>query len=73
MASDFPRTYDQWRHCITVDCGIDLTASFIEARLKALGDPADAGTARFVELYGESYLDDVVQWFERARSDAGAG
>jgi hypothetical protein len=24
-----PRTYAQWRHCITVECGIPLSADFI--------------------------------------------
>lgn len=73
MADDFPRTYDQWRRCITIDCGIDLTEAFIEGRLRALGDPADSHTAQFVELYGDSYLDQVIAWFERARSESGAG
>ncbi len=72
VASDYPQSYDQWRRCITVDCGIDLTDGFIEARLQALGDPTDVGTAKFVELYGDAYLKQVVVWFEPARSEVGA-
>lgn len=73
MASDFPRTYEEWRHCITVDCGIELTEAFIDARLRALRDPGDPSTAQFVELYGEDYRDQVVAWFGLARSRSGAG
>lgn len=73
MANDFPRSYDEWRRCITVDCGIDLTPSFIEARLRALRDPSDSHTAGFVELYGDGYLDQVIAWFEIVRSETGAG
>ncbi|MEM7286062.1 MAG: hypothetical protein AAF480_06900 [Actinomycetota bacterium] len=73
MASDYPQSYDEWRRCITVDCGIDLTAAFIEARLQALGNPSDAGTARFIELYGDGYLRQVITWFERAQAESGAG
>jgi threonine dehydrogenase-like Zn-dependent dehydrogenase len=27
-----PKTYAQWRHCITVECGIPLSADFIAQR-----------------------------------------
>ncbi len=72
MATDFPRTYDQWRQCIVVDCGIELTSAFIDQRLSALRDPADAQTAQFGELYGDRYLAQVIEWFELARSESGA-
>ncbi|MEM7272246.1 MAG: hypothetical protein AAF547_04115 [Actinomycetota bacterium] len=73
MATDFPRTYDQWRHCITVDCGIELTADFVDTRLRALRDPADPQTAQFIEIYGEPYLGQVIDWFEQAQSETGVG
>lgn len=73
MATQLPKTYAEWRHCITVDCGIELTTQFIEARLRALGDPADSHTARFVELYGEGHRDQVIEWFELARTEPAAG
>ncbi|MEM9131949.1 MAG: hypothetical protein AAF962_03635 [Actinomycetota bacterium] len=68
MANAFPQTFDEWRRCITVDCGIDLTGAFIDERLRALRDPDDSQTAQFAELYGEGYLEQVIEWFERARS-----
>ena len=39
-----PRTYEQWRHCITVDCGMALTPAYIEQRLHALRDDNDDAT-----------------------------
>ncbi len=69
MATAFPRTYDEWRRCITVDCGIALTPSFIDERLLALRDPSDANTDQFIEQYGERYLALVIEWFEHARSE----
>ena len=71
MADAFAQTYAEWRRCITVDCGIDLTTAFIEERLRALRDPDDSQTAQFAQLYGEGYLEQVIEWFELARSEAG--
>ena len=71
MASDYPQTYAEWRHCITIDCGIALTDSYITARIAALRDDSDPHTARFVELYGEHYHAQVVGWFERASAELG--
>jgi len=61
-----PRTYEQWRHCITVDCGIPLTRKFVEDRLLALQAPAKEEARRFAQLYGESHLQQVRAWFEQA-------
>ena len=61
-----PRTYSEWRTCITVACGITLTPSYVEARLTKLRDGNDAETRRFAGLYGEAHLRRVIGWFERA-------
>lgn len=61
-----PRTYDQWRRCITVDCGITLTPDYIEQRLRTLADTDDYATRRFIELYGDDHHRAVVGWFEQA-------
>lgn len=68
MASAFPQTYDEWRRCIVIDCGIDLTDAFIDQRLRALRDPSDAHTAQFAETYGDEYLSQVIEWFEMAQA-----
>jgi hypothetical protein len=62
-----PATYEQWRHCIEVQCGIKLTPDFVQQRLSALRDNGDYQTQRFLEMWGEPHLDQVVAWFEQAR------
>lgn len=64
-----PRTYEEWRVCITEKCGIPLTLAFIDERLRALRDPRDAMTARFRALYGERHVAQTIAWFERARAE----
>ncbi|MDA8018931.1 MAG: hypothetical protein MPN21_15935 [Thermoanaerobaculia bacterium] len=66
-----PDTYEQWRHYITITCGIPLTDAYIEERLRALRSPRDAMTARFRELYGQRQLDRTIRWFEQAKAEGG--
>jgi len=61
-----PKTYAQWRHCITVDCGIALTRIFVERRLAASRAPAKEEARRFAQRHGEAYLQQVGAWFEQA-------
>jgi hypothetical protein len=67
-----PESYERWRRCITVDCGLALTPEFIDARLAELRDPSAHRTRRFVEQYGEAHRDRVIAWFERARLEVSA-
>ena len=62
----FPNSYQEWRHCIEVDCRQPLTADYIAARLAALRDPRDPHTAQFLECYGEARLTSTIAWFEQA-------
>ena len=72
MASTaFPTTYDQWRHCITVECGIPLKPDYIEQRLQVLRNRDAQETARFGSLYGDDYLAVVLNCFERASREQG--
>lgn len=61
-----PNSYEEWRHCIEVDCRQPLTADFIAKRLGALRDQKDGHTRQFVECYGEERLAITISWFERA-------
>ncbi|MEO1420570.1 MAG: hypothetical protein AAFU66_06420 [Pseudomonadota bacterium] len=61
-----PSNYEEWRHCITVECGIPLTADFIATRLKVWNDVNVQETARFRALYGDTHWRAVIGWFERA-------
>ncbi len=63
-----PANYNEWRYCITVKCGLDLSPEFIEERIRQLTDVVDLETARFIELYGDNYRQLVLEWFGRASS-----
>lgn len=68
-----PRSYEEWRHCITVLCGIPLTPAYVESRVKALADPADYGTQRFLDAWGPAQLEAVRAWFVQAQSEISSG
>ena len=65
------KTYDEWKHCITVLCGIPLTSAYVEKRLSELRDPADHGTKKFVATWGDAHLARVIGWFEQAERELG--
>ena len=50
-----PNTFDEWKHCITVQFGIPLTADFVTGRIEALEDRSDYGTRKFIEQWGEAH------------------
>ena len=64
-----PENYEEWKQCITVDCGIPLTVAYTEERIAALQDPKVHSTKRFTELFGEAYLARVIGWFEQAQNE----
>ncbi|MEM8546741.1 MAG: hypothetical protein AAGF46_01135 [Pseudomonadota bacterium] len=68
----FPRTYEQWHNCITVECGIPLTAKFVAQRLEVWRDESAQETARFRQLYGDEHWRAVIGWFERAEKEVAA-
>ena len=59
--------YDDWKHCITISCGIPLTTDYIEKRITSLKDPNDYHTRQFVKTWGDAHLQRVIGWFEKAR------
>ncbi|MEM6512270.1 MAG: hypothetical protein AAF660_04605 [Pseudomonadota bacterium] len=61
-----PRTYEQWHHCITVECGIPLTREFVDERLKIWRDEQADTTKRFRKVYGDAHWRAVIGWFEQA-------
>lgn len=64
-----PRTYAQWRHCITVECGIPLSADLIAQRLQVWRNPQLEETQRFRRLYGDVHWQAVQAWFVQAAQD----
>lgn len=63
------KTYEDWKHCITVLCGIPLSLPYVEQRLAALRNSADYGTQKFVAIWGEDHLVRVIAWFEQAERE----
>jgi hypothetical protein len=61
-----PDSYAAWHHCITVECGIPLTADFINQRLAILSNPKEYETERFAEVHGAAHLQAVLTWFQQA-------
>ncbi len=62
-----PENYEEWHHCITVDCGIPLNSAFIDERIAAMQDINDFKTRQFLELYGLQYHQQVMKWFLQAK------
>ena len=63
------KTYEDWKHCITVLCRIPLTSAYVRDRLAALRDPSEHGTQKFVASWGEAHRERVIGWFEQAERE----
>jgi len=61
-----PSTYDQWRHCITVECRLALTREYVAERLAVWNDAECEETRRFRKLYGDAHWRRVSDWFQQA-------
>lgn len=70
--SVIPDTYAQWHRCITVDCGIALTSTFIAQRLAVMADLQTEENLRFRRLYGDAHWQRVQRWFRLANDPAAA-
>ena len=60
-----PRTFEEWRNCIVNDCKINLTKEFAQQRLAVYQNKEHAETPKFISLYGEQHLLNVVQWLQQ--------
>ncbi|PQO33692.1 hypothetical protein C5Y97_15780 [Blastopirellula marina] len=65
-----PRSYQEWRECITIRCGIILSAPYIRSRLNELRNASHSKTREFCGKYGQSHLNQVIRWFETALQEA---
>jgi hypothetical protein len=59
-----PQTFEEWKNCIVKDCSINLTAEFAKARLKIYEDRDNRETKKFMSLYGEAHLENLIRWFK---------
>lgn len=64
-----PSSYEAWRNCITIRCGIKLTESYIESRLLELEQTDHSKTQEFERLYGSDHLQRTISWFRRASEE----
>jgi len=62
--------YQDWRDGLTQRCKIKITPEYARERINALNDQSDLHTQEFAAKYGESYLKQVIQWFEEAEKTA---
>jgi len=60
-----PQTFDAWRNCIINDCKINLTKDFAQQRLAVYQNVAHPETKKFVSLYGEQHLQNIVMWLQQ--------
>lgn len=60
-----PQTFEQWKNCIVNDCKINLTKDFAEQRLAVYQDKKNNETQKFVSLYGEQHLQNIINWFKQ--------
>lgn len=73
MTSPFPQNFNEWKYCITVECGITLSASFIAQRLSVWKDENHEETRRFRQRFVDNYWRSVVGWFTQAEVEVADG
>lgn len=60
-----PDTFEQWKNCIINDCKINLTKEFAEKRLAVYQEKQNPETHKFISLYGEQHLNNIINWLKR--------
>ncbi|MEJ8563532.1 hypothetical protein QTO30_21365 [Yoonia sp. GPGPB17] len=64
-----PTSYEDWKHCITIKCGIPLTSDYVAERLTALHDHTDYQTEKFINRWGAAHHARTLAWFEQAAKE----
>ena len=62
-------TFNDWTNCIVNDCKINLTKEFAEQRLLVYQDSKNSETQKFISLYGDQHLQNIVNWFKKIKND----
>jgi hypothetical protein len=60
-----PKTFNEWKDCIINDCKIELTKQFASERLAVYQNQTHEETKKFVQLYGEQHLKNIIQWLQQ--------
>jgi hypothetical protein len=61
-----PANFEDWKFCITQQCGIQLTSHFLNSRISELENLNSKPTSDFITLYGTKHWQNVLSWFKRA-------
>ena len=70
--SEAPASYEKWKHCITVVCGIPLTLKYVQERIAALNDGKDYHTQQYIKVWGSERHSQTISWFQRAADELSA-
>lgn len=62
-----PQTFEEWVNCIVNDCKIELTEEFASKRLETYENSTHPETKKFLELYGETHLNNIKKWFKQIK------
>lgn len=57
-----PPTFEAWKSCIVNNCKLSLTKDFAQQRLAVYQNKENQETQKFVALYGEQHLQNIIQW-----------
>jgi len=60
-----PQTFNDWKNCIVNNCKINLTKEFATQRLAVYQDNKNVETQKFISLYGQQHLLNIIQWFQQ--------
>lgn len=60
-----PQTFEAWKNCIINDCKINLTKDFAQKRLAVYQNKNLPETRKFVSLYGEQHLHNIINWLNK--------
>jgi hypothetical protein len=64
-----PTNFNDWKRCIEIDCKIKLNEDFARQRLKIYQDNNNQESLKFIQLYGEQHLNNIVQWYKKIVND----
>ena len=64
-------TFEEWKNCIVNECKIKLTKDFVASRLKVYEDKRNSETKKFIQLYGEQHLNNIIFWLNKAAKELG--
>lgn len=59
------QSFGEWKSCIENDCKIPLTKEFAQKRLTVYQNRKNPETLKFISLFGEQHLDNIIKWFQQ--------